>query len=152
MTLKDLIERGYFPKELPPPFDTVDLAADIATILSSWNTVFENNTQVNSATFILTQSTGETPKQFKDRKKAHKADFNSKYNSSKATVYSILKGKLSRRFLQLPNPKHYSIYPKKLYLDGLILKQYIAFQTTPKVFQYLKSLLIKGLYQHLAKV
>jgi hypothetical protein len=114
MTLKDLIERGYFPKELPPPFDTSDLSKDIESILASWSTVFENNTQVNSATFILSQNPGETSQQFKDRKKAHRADFISKYNASRATVYSISKGKLSRRFLQIPNPKHFSILSEKI--------------------------------------
>ena len=114
MTLKDLIERGYFPKELPPPFDTTDLSTDIAKTLASWTTVFENNTQVNSASFILTKSPGETSQQFKDRKKTHRANFVSKYNSSKATVYSISKGKLSRRFLQIPNPKHFSILTEKI--------------------------------------
>lgn len=112
MTLKDLIERGYFPKELPPPFDTSDLSADIAATLASWTTVFENNTQINSGTFVLTQNPSETLQQFKDRK-AHRADFISKYNASKATVYSISKGKLSRRFLQIPNPKHFSIIIRK---------------------------------------
>lgn len=114
MTLKDLIERGYFPKELPPPFDTSDLSADIAATLASWTTVFENNTQINSGTFVLTQNPSETLQQFKDRKKAHRADFISKYNASKATVYSISKGKLSRRFLQIPNPKHFSILSEKI--------------------------------------
>jgi len=114
MTLKDLIERGYFPKELPPPFDTSDLAADIDTTLSSWITVFDNNTSINSSTFVLTQIVGEIPKQFKDRKKAHRAAFISKYNSSKATIYSISKGKLSRRFLQIPNPKHFSLLAEKI--------------------------------------
>jgi len=43
-----------------------------------------------------------------------RADFISKYKASKATVYSILKGKLSRRFLQIPNPKHFSILSEKI--------------------------------------
>lgn len=114
MTLKDLIKKGYFPKELPPPFDTSDLSTDIVATLESWTTVFENNTQINSATFVLSQNPGETTQQFKDRKRAHRADFISKYNTSRATVYSISKGKLSRRFLQIPNPKHFSILSEKI--------------------------------------
>lgn len=114
MTLKDLIERGYFPKELPPPFDTSDLAADIVTTLADWKTVFENNTQMNKVNFVLTQNAGETPKDFKSRKNTHRGHFIAKYNASKATVYSISKGKLSRRFLQIPNPKHFSILSEKI--------------------------------------
>lgn len=114
MTLEDLIARGYFPKELPPPFDTTDLSSKISRILSCWETVFENNTQINSPTFVLSQNPDETPQQFKDRKKEHRADFISKYNASRATVYSISKGRLSRRFLQIPNPKHFSILAEKI--------------------------------------
>jgi hypothetical protein len=114
MTLKDLIERGYFPKELPPPFDTSDLAADIADTLTDWTTVFENNTQINSPTFVLVKQATETDQDFKNRKKLHRGQFISKYNASKATIYSISKGKLSRRFLQIPNPKHYSILSDKI--------------------------------------
>lgn len=114
MTLKDLIERGYFPKELPPPFDTSDLATDIVATLSDWATEFENNTQINSPSFVLTKQTTESDQDFKNRKKAHRGQFISKYNASKATVYSISKGKLSRRFLQIPNPKHFSILAEKI--------------------------------------
>lgn len=114
MTLKELIERGYFPKELPPPFDTSDLATDIVTVLATWTTTFDNNTQVNLPSFVLTQIAGETPQDYKNRKKTHRGQFIAKYNASKATIYSISKGKLSRRFLQIPNPKHFSILSEKI--------------------------------------
>ncbi|MDD2530266.1 MAG: RNA-directed DNA polymerase [Bacteroidales bacterium] len=130
MTLKDLIERGYFPKELPPPFDTFDLAADIANILATWTTTFDNNTQINSSNFVLKQNVGETAQNFKNRKKAHRENFISRYNASKAAIYSISKGKLSRRFLQIPNPKHFSILSEKIvsrwtnYIDVFNLSDY----------------------------
>ena len=133
MTLKDLIERGYFPKELPPPFDTSDLATEILTTLANWTTVFENNTQINSPTFVLTQNSSETLQQFKTRKKAHRADFISKYNSSRASVYSISKGKVSRRFLQIPNPKHFSILAEK------IVSHWADYQAIFQLSDYSKS-------------
>lgn len=133
MTLKDLIERGYFPKELPPPFDTSDLATDISTTLANWATIFENNTQINSPTFVLSQAPGETPQQFKARKKEHRANFISKYNSSRASVYSISKGKLSRRFLQIPNPKHFSILAEK------IVSRWSDYQRVFELSEYSKS-------------
>lgn len=114
MILKDLIERGYFPKELPPPFDTSDLANNLADILLNWNTKFELNTNVNDKSFPVAQLHGESKTLYKERKKKYRDDFISKYNSSKATVYSISKGKLSRRFLQIPNPKHFSILSEKI--------------------------------------
>lgn len=114
MTLKNILERGYLPKELPPPFDTSSLASDITATLATWNTVFENNTMISSATFALVQLPGETPQQFKERKKAHRNSFIAKYSSSKATVYSISKGRLARRFLHIPNPKHFALLSEKL--------------------------------------
>ena len=133
MTLKDLIERGYFPKELPPPFDTSDLATDIVTTMATWTTVFENNTQISLASFVLTQNVGETPQDYKTRKKAHRGHFISKYNSSKATVYSISKGKLSRRFLQIPNPKHFSILSEK------IVSRWANYEAVFNLSEYSKS-------------
>ncbi len=35
MTIEDLISKGYFPKELPPPFNTTDLATKYITIKGS---------------------------------------------------------------------------------------------------------------------
>lgn len=133
MTLKDLIERGYFPKELPPPFDTSDLAADISAILASWAIIFENNTNTNSQTFILTQTAGETFQQYKKRTKAHKNNFILQYSSSRATVYSISKGKLSRRFLQIPNPKHFSL------LSDKIASRWADYETVYRLSDYSQS-------------
>jgi hypothetical protein len=115
MTLKNLIERGYFPKELPPPFNTEGLANNVLTILSQWLEIFENNTKISSSSFVITtQQKNESYSQFKKRKKQHCDNFISVYNSSKGTVFSISKGKLSRRFLQIPNPKHFLILSEKI--------------------------------------
>lgn len=114
MILEDLIGRGYFPKELPPPFNTLKLANNVTSILSSWNTVFNDNTVLSSATFVLTKLAGESSNVFKKRKKDHKDNFIAKYNTSRACIYSISKGKYSRRFLQMPNPKHFSLLSEKI--------------------------------------
>lgn len=114
MTLENLVGRGYFPKELPPPFNTLKLANNIVSILSSWNVVFSNNTDINSSTFFLTKLDEESKTVYKSKKKAHRDKFIAKYNTSKASVYSISKGKYSRRFLQIPNPKHFSLLSEKI--------------------------------------
>lgn len=114
MVLKDLIGRGYFPKELPPSFDTSDLANNSTSILSDWNTIFELNTNINSPTFPVAKLLEESKAQYRERKKKHRDDFMSQYGSSRAAIYSISKGKLSRRFLQIPNPKHFSILSEKI--------------------------------------
>lgn len=133
MTLLDLIERGYFPKELPPPFNTKSFSLQIATVLITWNDIFENNTDISSLTFPLTQNAGESNSNFKNRKKAHRDNFILKYNSSKGAIFSISKGKLSRRFLQIPNPKHFSLLSEK------IIMNWQAFQDIFSLSEYSKS-------------
>lgn len=114
MNLKDLIARGYFPKELPPPFNTSNFASKITTILSDWDTIFNKNTSINSSNFNLVQNANESLEDFKKRKRLHKSQFISKYNTSKATVFSISKGNLSRRLLHIPNPMHFSLLAEKI--------------------------------------
>lgn len=114
MILNNLIGKGYFPKELPPPFDTTDFGNDISSILQNWTTIFEINTNVSNPLFVLVQNPGETGKQYKDRKKRHREGFISKYNASRSSIFSISKGKFSRRFLQIPNPKHFALLGEKL--------------------------------------
>ena len=114
MTLEDLVGRGYFPKELPPAFRTIELANSIASILSDWNTIFNNNTALSNIALTLTKLPEESKGDFKNRQKKYRADFIAKYSTSKACVYSISKGKYSRRFLQIPNPKHFSFLSEKI--------------------------------------
>ncbi len=95
MQLKDLIERGYFPKEFPPPFNTSKLANNIDSI---------------------TSCTGEkTPRK------------------SQYTSFSISKGKISRRFLGIPNPRNF------IYLSQLITKNWMQFERIFKLSKYSKS-------------
>jgi len=114
LDLKNLVERGYFPKELPPPFNTSQLSQHIDSIILTWTSTFEQHGNDKSSTFILTQSAGESNTQFKARKKEYANDFKNKYGSSKAVDFSISKGKLSRRFLCIPNPKHFIDLSKKI--------------------------------------
>jgi hypothetical protein len=114
MNIKDLIEKGYFPKELPPSFNTKLLADDITDILADWNKTFVENTDISLITFPLAKKASESNAAYKARKKELANEFISKYTSSKCITYSISKGKFSRRFLQIPNPKHFSILSEKI--------------------------------------
>lgn len=114
MHLKDLIERGYFPKELPPPFNTTLLADKVTTIRSNWAAIFTLNTDWRDAAFPLASLNGETASDFRARKKELVNKFISKYSSSRATEFSISKGKFSRRYLRIPNPKHYLALCEKI--------------------------------------
>lgn len=94
MEEKNILRRGYFPKELPPAFLTKDLGDNIDEIRNQWNAFFSAET---------TRRGTETKTEFKQRKD----ELYAKYSSSKCAEYSISKGKLSRRLLKIPNPKHF---------------------------------------------
>jgi hypothetical protein len=134
MQLKDLIERGYFPKELPPPFNTSTLANNVNSIMSSWAVIFEQNGTASSPNFVLTKKVEETPSEFKSRKKEHSNNFINRFSSSKSTEFSISKGKLSRRFLRIPNPKHFIALSEK------ITNNWVLFENVFRLSQYSQSL------------
>lgn len=94
MNEANLIEKGYFPKEIPPAFHSDKLASNLVEIRSRWNTFIDVNT---------VRISGESRSEWNSRKSL----FFSQYSSSEGCVYSISKGKLARRILKLPNPKHF---------------------------------------------
>ncbi|MEA5471542.1 RNA-directed DNA polymerase [Spirulina sp. 06S082] len=105
LELKNLIERGYFPKELPPPFNTSQLSQNIDSIIQTWTTTLEQH-----------------------------GNNKNKYGSSKAVDFSISKGKLSRRFLYIPNPKHF------IDLSEKIVAHWQKFKTVFDLSEYSRSL------------
>ncbi len=80
MIEKELLKLGYFPKELPPPFESKLFSDKIDTIKAQWNSI--------SSSF----------------QKAERL----KYSDSKWVVFSIPKVQLSRRIINIPNPLHQS--------------------------------------------
>ena len=98
MNINKLISKGYFPKELPPSFYSSKLADKLADVKSRW-AAFET-TETSRLTIGGAQ---ESRSDWNRRKSA----FYSKYGSSKCCDFSISKGKLSRRVLKIPNPKHF---------------------------------------------
>ncbi|MBD2652545.1 RNA-directed DNA polymerase [Synechocystis sp. FACHB-383] len=114
LELKNLIGKGYFPKELPPPFNTLGLAEKVNEIILCWNNTYSRNTEINSPEFALIKNPEESNKNFKKRKKEYRDNFISQYNSSSCICFSISKGKFSRRFLGIPNPKHFILLSEKI--------------------------------------
>lgn len=78
MTEKELIQKGYFAKELPPQFVTYPLANNLDVVKKQWY----------SKLSALS----------KDRRKF--------FGETKSTVFNLPKVSLSRRTLSLPNPIH----------------------------------------------
>ncbi len=93
MTEKELLENGYFAKELPPPFQTKMFADKLTSIKADWK--------------IITTA----------KDKASKLDreiFKEKFWESKWVVHSIPKVGFSRRLLGIPNPLNQSILAKSI--------------------------------------
>lgn len=93
MTDKELLEKGYFAKELPPPFQTELFANKLSLINTDWATISP----------ALNKSKNPT-KEF----------YNPKFQESKWVVHSIPKVGFSRRLLGIPNPYHQSILAKSI--------------------------------------
>ncbi len=94
MIEEKFIRKGYFTKELPPPFYTEKMADNLNDIKKQWQAIFSQET---------TKLSGESKSDFKQRK----CDFVNRYSSSKSWKFNISKGILARRPIEIPNPKHF---------------------------------------------
>lgn len=106
-----LLSRGYFPKELPPAFQSTDLGNNALQILNNWNTTWRRNTYThgNLQDFALQQQAGESPQAYSQRIQRHRQYFLDRYSASQFCNYSLPKGKLSRRSLAIPQPCSYML-------------------------------------------
>src|SRR5699024_7329660 len=86
MTEKELLKSGYFPKELPPPFESKSFSDKIDAIDIQWNSI---------------SSLFSKPERLK-------------YLESKWVLFSIPKVQLSRRTINIPNPLHQSKLSKTI--------------------------------------
>jgi hypothetical protein len=93
MTDQELLEKGYFAKELPPPFQTKIFADKLKDIQIDWK--------------IITDA-------IKLATKPNKEAFKEKFRESRWVIHSIPKVGYSRRLLGLPNPYHQSIIAKSI--------------------------------------
>jgi hypothetical protein len=93
MTDKELLEKGYFAKELPPPFQTKMFADKLTIIKADW--------------IVITTAIDKAPKPDKEV-------FKEKFWESKWVVHSIPKVGFSRRLLGIPNPFHQSVLAKSI--------------------------------------
>lgn len=129
MTDVELLKKGYFPKELPPPFQTELFASKIKDIYIEWKKV--------------------TLSVEKKEKKERQA-FKDKFRESKWVVHSIPKVGFSRRLLGIPNPYHQAILSKTItdnwkdieliYNNSKMSSSIPVFDTTGKrALQYKKS-------------
>ena len=86
MEIEHLLQKGYFPKELPPPFTTELFSNNFHSISDLWN-------------HLKSELGRTTPNILKDKKG---------YKESKCVLFSIPKKNYSRRNIEIPNPFHHS--------------------------------------------
>jgi len=109
--LFNLIHRGYFPKELPIPFTTYTLALRWDKVWQQWQD------RINRPHTFIPKSVGEADDEYQKRIRNEAKKWKSR--ASTATRYSIRKGVLTRRFLEIPNPINFIPLAKEV-LDNLI--------------------------------
>src|SRR5271155_2728968 len=96
MPLRDLLTRGYFPKELPRPFVTSSFATCVSTVAA-------------------------LPGDF-----AKAATKNNKLPSAQTGTYSLARGGLLRRPLSICNPLHYFLLCNELIQNWAAIKPRVA--------------------------
>ena len=90
MTEETFIRKGFFPKELPPPFNTDSLANSVVDILPQLDTTLDlvkDETKTKNGVTTLERKYKQQPK-------------------SKLIPYSVPKIQTHRRLLAIPNPIH----------------------------------------------
>ena len=120
MNLKRLLEKGYLPKELPPPFSSKLFAEKHRFIKSKWDK------KINT-------EKAKQPGENKESAKKRFIENYGKYDSSQLAIYSLAKGIYSRRKLGIPNPKQYSD------LSSAIIENWSLLRKTYKLSSYSES-------------
>jgi hypothetical protein len=91
MKIEPLLRKGYFPKELPPPFTTKYFSENFYSIDKSWNDTKSRLGRTN-------------PKLLEKYEK----------KTSVCVLYSLPKRNFTRRNIEIPNPFHHSILCKTI--------------------------------------
>lgn len=111
MNVKRILEKGFFPKELPPPFNTKSFADRAQYIYAQWT-----NLQ-NSERVLL-------PGESNSAMRSRYASVFDIYGSSKYLTFSLAKGLYSRRKLGIVNPKQYHD------LSRLVVENWVTIRNT----------------------
>lgn len=120
MNLKKILEKGYLPKELPPPFESKIFAEKYRYIQAKWQKQIDEEKKTKTG-----ESRNDANKRFKEK-------YN-KYNSSQLAVFSLAKGIYSRRKLGVPNPKQF------FDLSNAIIENWSLIRETYKLSVYSES-------------
>lgn len=111
MNVKKILEKGFFPKELPPPFTTESFADRAQYIFAQWT-----NLQNSERALLPGESNNDMRRRY--------ASVFDIYGSSKYLTFSLAKGLYSRRKLGIINPKQYHD------LSKLVLEYWATIRST----------------------
>ncbi|OBX24551.1 hypothetical protein A9996_14470 [Gelidibacter algens] len=120
MNLRKILEKGYFPKELPPPFQTKIFAEKYRFVKAKWDKK-------------ITQEKLLLPSENRARANQRFKENYGKYNSSQLGVYNLAKGIYSRRKLGIPNPKQFAD------LSNAIIENWSLIRSSYKLSNYSES-------------
>ncbi len=104
MNIEHLLNKGYFPKELPPSFFTDLFGNDYINISDVANSTENNFLQTLLATVDTMTALSNTEKA--EERVRIKQVFKNRLNFSDCSQYNIPKNGLARKGIKIPNPIH----------------------------------------------
>jgi len=99
-----LIERGYFPKELPPCFTTKYYSSKFDEIINDFDA--QNTGELSRRLQLINSNTDLTDDEKAENRQIEKKEFNNRKYYSTCCKYNIPKTGLSRNLIKIPNPHH----------------------------------------------
>tara|TARA_R110002049_G_C9127004_1_gene558748 strand:- start:244 stop:1995 length:1752 start_codon:yes stop_codon:yes gene_type:complete len=111
LNLSRILEKGYLPKELPPPFTSKTFGKKSRYITKKWK---DYETELKEQ-LPSENSKNQAKKRFEPILKKHKL--------SKLFEYNIAKGKFSRRKIEIPHPQSYLNLCEKIVENWNLIKE-----------------------------
>lgn len=132
-----LLSRGFFPKELPPAFNTYKYALKAEEAYNRYDAILSHQAQL---TTYVPQNAGEQQQDWNKRMSQYEKKHRAIYTTP--TPYTISKGRYSRRMLAVCNPLAYyrlceGVMNLRLELDAL--QNSSTYTTSRPVFSNLQS-------------
>ena len=120
LSISKLLSKGYFPKELPPPFTTENIGKKNYYILKKWEEYLTNLQAPNP-----NESNNQAKKRFEQEK--------NRFEVSRLIEYNIAKGNYSRRKIEISHPIPF------LYLSKEIINNWKEINSIYKLSTYSES-------------
>lgn len=99
-----LIEKGYFPKELPPCFTTKHYASNFDAVITEFDTKKSN--ELSKKLQLIDTNTDLSDEQKIERKHIQRNEFSNEKKYSICCKFNIPKTGISRNMIKIPNPLH----------------------------------------------